>query len=96
MKHAYPRWLHPNQTLDGSKRLIQNAMEEETWTGVKMNEDGTPCVELEAPTASLQEVAANLSEVLSTYDPSLGQAPTSILDLPKSVDHEAVAESLGL
>ncbi len=39
---SYPRWLHPHMTLDGTKRLVNSAQEEETFTGVEMKEDGMP------------------------------------------------------
>lgn len=41
LSKSYPRWLHPHMTKDGVKVLVQSAREEETYTGVEMNEDGT-------------------------------------------------------
>ncbi len=39
---SYPRWLHPHQTIEGIKVLVQNSIEEQTYTGIEMKEDGTP------------------------------------------------------
>lgn len=58
MKIAYPRWLHPHQTLDKSKRLVQSASEEQTFTGVKMNPDGTPFVEEGPKPPTMEEITA--------------------------------------
>lgn len=58
MKKPYPRMLYPAQTLDGSKRIVQDAIEEERYTGVKMNADGTVAEDTSVKPPTLEVVMA--------------------------------------
>lgn len=103
MKQCYPRMLYPSQTLDGEKHEVKDAIEEERYTGVKMNADGTPFVEDDDPpqavpvpageSAATPEVAAVLDAgVTATLDQPEAVAP--VVEQP--VDHEAIADALNL
>lgn len=52
IKKPYPRMLYPHQTLDGSKRIVQDALDEEKFTGIRMNADGTPFIDPYADSGS--------------------------------------------
>lgn len=92
MKKAYPRKLQPYRTLDGRSYTVYNALEEERYTGVKMNEDGTPFVEgqgvqgvpVEGDPSATPEVAAVL-------EAGVVESPAE-----PEVDAEAAADALGI